>query len=329
MRWYYLQTLNATSKQFDKQRALLQEVLAGTDQDTALLFVKGSSREMALENNEKFAEQLKNSLATAELFPSAHAKDEHINNWKKFWTEEKRSYVQKQIQTQAQKLGIAPQAFAPFFNFLTEEPTEDTFDFAQIYNPLIELPHGGWAVVNMVKNSPEIVEAAQQVDVVLVAGAALQQELLQAVRKEAFQIVLWALLCNLLAVSLLFHSFKKALLAFVPVLLAAGFTFACFWILQIEVNLFVLVFLPLLIGLGIDYGIFQLVRNEAGPGATEAYVPQALWTAALSTLAGFGVLIFAQHGVLFSMGLSSFLGVGSAVVAAQFILPALLEEKSK
>ena len=94
-----------------------------------------------------------------------------------------------------------------------------------------------------------------------------------------------------------------------------------------EVNLFVLVFLPLLIGLGIDYGIFQLVRAQADSAVQEAYAPQALWTAALSTLAGFGVLVFARHGVLFIMGLSSFLGVGAAAWAAQLILPALLEKK--
>ena len=109
-----------------------------------------------------------------------------------------------------------------------------------------------------------------------------------------------------------------------PVVLGACVTFGCFALFKVQVNLFVLVFLPLLMGLGIDYGIFQVIKYNRG-AAQALYPPRALITAGLSTLAGFGVLAAAKHGVLFMMGCSSFTGISAAVCAALFILPAFSE----
>ncbi len=321
-----LQTLNTTSSQFTSQRNILQNVLNGTEQEQALVFVKGNTQEEALANNEQFAKQLSFPLATAVLFPSQSSVEKNLERWKSFWTFQKRADIQNNIQQEAQSLKIAPKAFTPFFDFLVDLAPQAAFDFSQIYNPIIALSNGTWAVVNVVPNTAEVDTAARRAKSILIAGSSLQRELLSAIKKEAAQIVCWALIWNLFMVSLMFRSIKKALLAFIPVVLAASFTFACFWIFKVEINLFVLIFLPFLIGLGIDYGVFQLIRAETDIQTQEAYPPQALWTAALSTLAGFGVLIFARHGVLFIIGLSSFLGVGSAALGAQWILPALIEE---
>lgn len=321
-----MQTLNASSKLFRQERAILQQVLGETSEENALIFIKGLTSQEALERSELFAEQSRLMFPTTALLPSNQAAANHIQAWQQFWNPSRVQEVKKQLNEVAASFGIDPQAFAPFWTWLNETPTTDPFDLTQIYNPLIELPDGTWAVVNIVPASKEAQAAAQRYGAIFISGPALQRDLLAAIKREAVRMVLLALLLNLVAVSILFGSFKKALWAFIPVGLAAAATFAGFWLLRIEVNLFALVFLPLLMGLGIDYGIFQLVRAEVASTEKEAYPSAALWTAALSTLAGFGVLIFAQHGVLFIMGISSFLGVGSAMLAAQFILPAFLEQ---
>ena len=320
-----MQSLNASSKSFQVQRAVLQQALAGSDQEQALLFIKGNTPQEALERSELFAEQVQMELPTVALFPSKKAAQQHTRAWRQFWDEKRIGYTKNQLEKAAKNLGISPQAFAPFLTWLSARKQSNTFDLTSLYNPLVELPDGTWAVVNIVSSLTKIQQASQQYGAVFVSGPALQKELLQVVRYESIRMVFLAILLNLTVVSIIFRSVKKALWAFVPVLLAASVTFAGFWLLNIEVNLFVFVFLPLLMGLGIDYGIFQLMRIEEQAPTVSAYPPVALWTAALSTLAGFGVLIFAQHGVLFIMGLSSFLGVGSAMLAAQFILPAFLE----
>ena len=221
-------------------------------------------------------------------------------------------------------MGFQTQAFDGFVASLSKLPIKDV-DFSLLYNPVSSLSGGGVAVVNILPAQVDLTPVLADEHVVVVSNQVLRDELLNTVKKEAWQIVCLAVLFNVLAVSLLFKSIKKALLSLAALLLAACFTCGCLALLRIEVNFFLLVFLPLLMGLGIDYSIFQLSKMQSRHKGL--YPPQAVWVAALSTLAGFGVLILAKHPVLFLMGISSFLAVSGALLSALFILPAWVEEQ--
>lgn len=320
-----VEDLNSTSAGFKAQKAVFDEVFAQAASDNALVFVKGSSLEDALENNEKASALFPVPLAVGGVLPSATQREENEARWQAFWSAARTQYARLLLEEESAKLGLNPSAFAHFFEQL-KNPAPDAFDFTQIYNPAVHLSNGLFAVVNVVPNTPEYERAAQRAGAVFVSGAGLKKELLASVRREALKIVLGSLLFSALAVFAVFRNARETLLCFVPVVLAGGFTFGCFWAFGVKVNLFVLVFLPLLTGLGIDYGIFQVMKFRSAGQARTLYPPAALWAAALSTLAGFGVLSFAKHGVLFIMGLSSFLGICGAILAAQFILPAFLED---
>lgn len=315
-----VEDLNSTSAEFKAQKAVFDEAFSQAASDNALVFVKGSSVENALENNENAAD-----FAVSGVLPSARAKRENSARWNDFWNAPRTQYARLLIEEESAKTGLNPAAFSPFWNQL-KNPAEDAFDFTQLYNPVAKLKDGAFAVVNVVPNTPKNEEAANRAGAVFVSGAGLKKELLASVRGEAVKIVFLSLIFNLLAVFLVLKNLRETLFCFVPVVLAGCFTFGCFWAFGVKVNLFVLVFLPLLTGLGIDYGIFQVMKFRSGGREHVIYPPAALWTSGLSTLAGFGVLALAKHGVLFIMGLSSFLGICGAMLAAQFILPAFLED---
>ena len=319
-----IEDLNASTPAFKKDKAVFDTVFAKTAQTSALLFVFGKDTQGALEKNEEFPLP----LAVSGVVPSDKLRAENEERWRTFWSAPRANYARLLVSEEAQKLGLKPAGFTPFFESILSSPAPDAFDFTTLYNPLVSLPDGRTAVVNLVPNESAYQAAARQTGAVFVAADELKSDLIGAVGREAVKIVLLAFLFNLAAVWLTFKKLKTALLAFIPVVLAAGFTFGCFWLLQVRVNLFILVFLPLLMGLGIDYGIFQIMKTRSQNGIYQnAYPPSALLAAALSTLAGFGVLIVARHGVLFIMGLSSFLGVGGAILSSLFILPAFLEKK--
>lgn len=320
-----VEDLNSTSAEFKTQKAVFDSAFAKAAQNNALVFVKGNSAEQALENNEKAACFFPAPMAVSGVLPSAKKHAENTARWKAFWDANHTQYARLLIDEESLKLGLNPAAFAPFWDAL-RNPAPDEFDFTQIYNPVAPLADGTFAAVNTVPNTPEYEAAARKAGAVFVSGAGLKKELLAGVRREAVKIVLLSLFFNAVAVFFVFKNARETFLCFVPVVLAGCFTFGCFWAFGIKVNLFVLVFLPLLTGLGIDYGIFQVMKSRAGNEERMIYPPAALWTAALSTLAGFGVLALAKHGVLFIMGISSFLGICGAILAAQFILPAFLEE---
>lgn len=321
-----IEDLNSTSAVFKAQKAVFDEAFSQAASDNALVFVKGSSLENALENNEKASVLFPAPLAVSGVLPSARAKRENATRWNAFWNAARTQYARLLLDEESAKLGLNPSAFAPFWQQL-KNPAPDEFDFTQLYNPAAKLKDGAFAVVNVVPNTSANEAAAKRAGAVFVSGAGLKKELLASVRGEAVKIVILSLIFNLLAVFAVFKKLRETLFCFIPVVLAGGFTFGCFWAFGVKVNLFVLVFLPLLTGLGIDYGIFQVMKFRSGGREHAVYPPTALWTAGLSTLAGFGVLALAKHGVLFIMGLSSFLGICGAILAAQFVLPAFLEDK--
>lgn len=322
-----IEDLNSTSAEFKTQKAVFDEAFSQAANGNALVFIKGSSVENALENNEAATHFFPAPLSVSGVLPSARAKRENSARWQTFWNAPRTQYARLLIEEESAKLGLNSAAFASFWEQL-KTPAQDAFDFTQLYNPVAKLKDGVFAVVNVVPNTPEYETAAQNAGAVFVSGAGLKKELLASVRGEAVKIVFLSLLFNLLAVFLVLKNLRETLFCFIPVILAGCFTFGCFWAFGVKVNLFVLVFLPLLTGLGIDYGIFQVMKFRSGGREHAIYPPAALWTAGLSTLAGFGVLALANHGVLFIMGLSSFLGICGAMLSAQFILPAFLEDKS-
>lgn len=317
-----IEGLNATSPLFKKQKQVFEEVFSAGHKTPTLLFVKADTLDEALLNNERVAEKLGLELAVSSLFPSSVRRQENMTRWQRFWQRELPVFKPQFLQL-TQQMGFQTQAFDSFFASLTQRPQTE-IDFSLLYDPVVSLETGEVAVVNILPAQVDLTPILDDEHVVVVSNKVLREELLHTMKKEAWQIVCLAVLFNLAAVGLLFKSIYKALLAVAALVLAACFTFGCLALLQIEVNFFLLVFLPLLMGLGIDYSIFQLSRVQSQQ--IGLYPPKALWVAALSTLAGFGVLILAKHPVLFLMGISSFLAVGGALMSALFILPAWVEE---
>jgi 2-polyprenyl-3-methyl-5-hydroxy-6-metoxy-1,4-benzoquinol methylase len=82
-------------------------------------------------------------------------------------------------------------------------------------------------------------------------------------------------------------------------------------------------------GMGIDYAIYyvcfyQRYRDETHPAMDT--IKLAMFLSSFTTLIGFGVLAFAQHSLLRSIGITSLLGIGYSIIGAYLILPTLMEK---
>lgn len=319
-----LDSLNSSSAAFaaDKQIA---EGLFSADKN-ALLFALGKTEQEALLNNELLSRNLPEPLAASGIFVSDKTKIENLARWAEFWDEERISAVKELLAQQAAQTGFKPDAFEGFFTWLKGSVTPQNTDFSAFYNPVIKLSGGGFAVVNIVPDSAAYRQAAQKANGVFISAGSLQKQITEQVKKEALTVLCLAALFNFIVLLILFKSFKKTLFCFIPVLCGACLLFGFLALFKAEINLFGLIFLPLLTGLGIDYAVFQLMKYEGKSEASSAiYPPKALMAAGLSTLAGFGVLVLAEHSVLFIMGLCALIGIGGAVFAAVFVLPPFLE----
>jgi len=84
--------------------------------------------------------------------------------------------------------------------------------------------------------------------------------------------------------------------------------------------------LPLLLGIGVDNGIHMVHRWTQEEERTTFLnsTTLAILVASLTTIFGFGSLIFASHQGIASLGIVLVLGVGCMLVASFTLVPALL-----
>jgi len=89
-----------------------------------------------------------------------------------------------------------------------------------------------------------------------------------------------------------------------------------------------LMIFPILLGSGIDYGIY-LVFDATSPGEPEVgevlrESGRSVLLCGLTTLAGFGSMIWGSNTGLISFGWTAILGYAGALFGALLVLPALL-----
>ena len=137
-----------------------------------------------------------------------------------------------------------------------------------------------------------------------------------------------ALIGVVVALLLLLRSVKATVLVLVPLLLAALFTGAVTVLLDVPFNFANVIALPLILGIGIDCSVHMVHRSRNGGEAYENLLytstARAIFYSALTTMAGFGSLIFSQHQGTASMGLLLLAGVVLTLVCVLIILPVLL-----
>ncbi|MBE7492161.1 MAG: MMPL family transporter [Planctomycetes bacterium] len=136
-----------------------------------------------------------------------------------------------------------------------------------------------------------------------------------------------------LVVGLVWLTFRRAretLIALVPVLGSLLWTLGAMGALGIEFNIINTLVTVFIAGLGIDYGVFfvQTWRECDDPAQAPARLRVAgtgVLLAALVNLAGFGALSLAGHPALFSVGITTLLGIASSLGLTLFVVPTLLE----
>ena len=120
---------------------------------------------------------------------------------------------------------------------------------------------------------------------------------------------------------------RDALLVMGPLLLAGALTVAAMVALGIPFNFANVIALPLLLGIGVDNGIHMVrrARGAAGPGGVLATsTARAVLTSALTTICGFGSLVFSTHPGMASMGAVLSIGLAATLACTLVVLPAIM-----
>jgi predicted RND superfamily exporter protein len=154
-------------------------------------------------------------------------------------------------------------------------------------------------------------------------------ELEKLMATEAWSISLIALAGVFLLIYFGFRSWTFTLISLLPVVLASFWTLGFMGLLGMDLNFMNVVVFTMVLGVGVDYGVHILFRRlEGGKEGLEAGLAQVgkgVVLAALTTLAGFGSLVFSGYPGLRSMGAVALMGIGFSALLSLTLLPVLMQ----
>jgi len=133
----------------------------------------------------------------------------------------------------------------------------------------------------------------------------------------------------LISISLLLVITLRSLMLISLIPLAAGtiWTVGIMGTAGFDFNLANSIFMPLVVGAGVEYGVIIIQRwkeGRTGYGRLSLSTGKGVILAALTTTIGFGTLMISNHRGIFSLGFVAWAGSICVLLAALFIVPAIL-----
>ena len=148
----------------------------------------------------------------------------------------------------------------------------------------------------------------------------------ELLKKSYIEAAWWALAAIVVLVFLHFRRIGSVVLSLLPVAIGTIWVMGFMGWAGIPFNPANIMMLPLVIGIGVTNGIHILNRfaEEQNPGILAKSTGKAVLVSALTTIAGFGSLVVADHRGIRSLGSIMAAGTAACMVAGLTSLPALL-----
>ncbi|MBX3731002.1 MAG: MMPL family transporter [Verrucomicrobiae bacterium] len=165
-----------------------------------------------------------------------------------------------------------------------------------------------------------------------VTGAPVQMYYYTELLRNAYlEAAGWALAATVLLVGLHFRNLLSIALALLPVVLGSLWVVGLMGWTGLAFNPANIMMLPLVIGIGITNGIHILNRftEERNPSIFARSTGKAVFISALTTIAGFGSLLLAEHQGIRSLGFVMVMGTAACMIAGLTVLPSLLSLTSR
>jgi predicted exporter/SAM-dependent methyltransferase len=271
------------------------------------------------------------------IFPGNERGNQNVAAWHAFWDSKRVDQVKKALNGTGSELGFTPDAFAPFFSFL--EP-----GFAA---KSLEIPKEFYELLGISKNMHEsgliqfiTVAPGKKYDgAAFLARYGMDSKIFDsAFFTERLANLLFSTFTTMLvviavSVALLIYLVSLSLTLTLLTLLPSVFAYICTLgtmnLLGRPLDIPALMLLSIaILGMGIDYAIFfvrahQRYRDIFHPSYIR--VRSSIFLSSVSTMIGFGVLCFADHKLLQSIGVASSLGLTYSLLGSFLLLPPLLE----
>lgn len=337
-------TLNHQSDEVARAEQALKRISAQANSNV-FAFSHGESLNEALEQAGKRTEFFKGLQAAgsatalvsvAGLVPDTSFQQQKIAQWRDFWTWERQQALKTSLARAARHFKIKSEAFAAFTDlverdFQTQRPEVLQEAFGELTDSYITRSGDTYYVATVLKaaegqKAALLEELAAEPDLVIYDQQLFINRLLDILKEDFNKLSLLSMGVVFLVLLLYFGRIELALVTFIPILLGWFWTLGWMGLLGLSFNIFNVIISSFVFGLGLDYSIFLvsgLVDDYKYGAVPLARYKLSVLMSALTTLGGFGVLVFARHPAIQSIALVSIIGIGSALVITFILTPFL------
>jgi len=328
--------LDGTSRAILDTEKEFQRVWGTGERSEAILAVAGTNYEQVIAANDDLYVKTReivgtNGLASfASVWPCSRVRSENAQRWVDFWKSGRETHLRTLLAEEGASLDFTANAFDPFFARLYEnsnvvdEPVSNSV-FSSLKERFIQSTPEGFQTLSFFPDKPGTVIAVSGVisnrtDAFIVSRTALSSILSTTFSGEIVRTSCFGILFIMLTSFLFLRTVKSTLVALVPALAGVVGLLGLMAVMGQPLNVSNLISGIVVFGLCIDFGIHVLhaCQHHAGKATRTA-----ITLAATTTLMGAGVLLFARHPALYSVGLTLVAGVGFGYIAAMWVVPAL------
>lgn len=305
----------------------------------------GKNLDEALSNNEKNLPLLqkleqdhliRKYSTVSTLLLSRAEQEKRVNRWNTYWTAEKKETLQKRLVEKSNVYKFKENAFSEFYTLLDKSyaPIDikefDDVKTSMLDNFITQQP-GETTVVTILKTTAENEDAVyynitRDPNLVVFDKKFLTNQFVEII-KNNFNLILG--ISSLLVLVMLIISYGRlelALITYIPMVLSwlciLGMMGAC----GLKFNIINIIISTFIFGLGDDYSIFitdgLLTEYKMGQKNLASY-KTGIFISATTTMIGIGVLIFASHPALKSIGLITIIGMFCVLIISNTIQPLL------
>ncbi len=259
-----------------------------------------------------------------------------LDRWREFWDEARIRTVVESINVEAAKLGFEAGAFEPFtqrivaadFGELSYGRNGDMVGLFPDWISSSDELTSFIAQVNMPEESKaQIYDDLSTIDGVIAADRSFFASRMAEDVRDNFNLILYiSSLLIFLALLLSYGRFELALLSFMPMAVSWVMILGIMYLLGIEFNIVSIILSTFIFGIGDDFSIFMmdgLINQYRDRSEVLSHHRVAIFFSAFTVIVGMGVLIFAKHPAMHSLGLISLIGI-LVVVAVTYTLQPLL-----
>ncbi len=259
--------------------------------------------------------------------------DVRIARWNEFWSRKRKQNVMAMVNDEAKKLGFDDKAFADFEKLINRK--YDNISIEKDYPKLLK----DWVSVNdslttamvhvkiKAENKAEVYKAFENVDnTIALDRSFFASKLAQDVRDNFMLILYISSLLIFIALLISYGRFELAVLAFLPMMVSWVVILGIMNVLGIEFNIITIILSTFIFGIGDDFSIFVmdgLLGEYKRRSSTLQHHRIAIVLSGVSLLIGMGVMIFAQHPAMYSLGVLSLIGMFVVLLVSFTVQPFL------